>query len=48
MDYRSLLRGRALLKDMVPALRKGMVDMVSAMCTSAGVERVFEIQVCLA
>lgn len=41
-----LLRGRALLKDMVPSLGKGMVDMVSAACTFAGVESVFGIQAC--
>lgn len=46
MGYCSLLRGRALLKDMVPALGKGMVDMASAACTFAGVESVFEIQAC--
>ena len=43
-----LLRGRALLKDTVPALGNGMVDMVSAACKFAGVESVFGIQACLA
>lgn len=46
MDYHLLLRGMALLKSTVPALSKGQVDMVPAVCTFAAVESVFEIQAC--